>query len=409
MPNQEKNELASSNLYKKSNFLISAKYKSNLIENKILAYSLSNIKDFKEDETSHILYSEIKASDLKSILGGNNGSFYNQLKETAAIMTGRVIGMTNSQTKTFEFISIISHAKYEDSVLKIGWNPLLKNYLTNLESNFTLLNLNLMVSFQSIWSFRLYELIKSKSFNNKYEDKSNMDFTIKYSISELKFEIGVADASIDPVRKILDNTKNTEEDYDRALEVAQKADATIYDTWADFKRKVLDTAVKEINESPLSEMNVYYETTKSGLGGKTSGIILHVHLKGKDNFVEEEHPQTTSELDDLIDEVRDFMESDFKSKEIRVLLQAAENDVDRIKKAYECLLYSNKEITNRMGFMIDAIKNGYTLNGYTPKSKKDGGVVKDDEFYYGDRSNSFCNFKQNKIDFDALKEKCLAN
>ena len=139
-------------LYKKSNFLISAKYESSLIENKIIAYSLSKALDFKEDPNSKILYSEIKASELKSILNGNEGSFYSQLKNIAPILTGRVIGMTNSSERTFEFISIISHAKYENSVLMIGWNPLLKNYLSNLENNFTLLNLDLMMSFKSIWS-----------------------------------------------------------------------------------------------------------------------------------------------------------------------------------------------------------------------------------------------------------------
>ncbi|MBO5621939.1 MAG: hypothetical protein J5959_09965, partial [Butyrivibrio sp.] len=66
---QEITELAlnnSNSKYSKSNFLIGAKYKSTLLENQILAISLSNAKDFHKDEKG-ILVSTIQAKDIISL------------------------------------------------------------------------------------------------------------------------------------------------------------------------------------------------------------------------------------------------------------------------------------------------------------------------------------------------------
>lgn len=343
-------------LYKKSNFLISAKYESSLIENKIIAYSLSKALDFKEDPNSKILYSEIKASELKSILNGNEGSFYSQLKNIAPILTGRVIGMTNSSERTFEFISIISHAKYENSVLMIGWNPLLKNYLSNLENNFTLLNLDLMMSFKSIWSFRLYELLRSKCYP-KYYNWDKEYFEINYNLSELKFEIGVADAGDDDVRKILDNKQLSEEDFDLALKKAEQKSAAKYKHWNDFKKKVLDPSVSEINELELSDIDVSYDLIKSGYGGEVRNICFKIRLK-KQNLCDKKEIPDTASIDNAMDELRDYLSSEFKSSDIRLFLKQADNNVQAVKDAYDIYKMSSN-VKNPIGFIIDAIAGKY--------------------------------------------------
>ena len=354
--NKNKSITVNQDLYKKSNFLISAKYKSSLLENKIIAYSLSRSSDFIEDPKSKIIYSRISASEIRELLNGNEGSFYSQLKELAPILTGRVIGITNSVDKTFEFISIISHAKYENSELIIGWNPLLKDFLVNLESNFSLLSLRLVLSFQTNWALRIYELLRAKAFS--YYSVSNNEYRIQYSLSELKFELGVADASNEEIRKILDNKKLTPEDFDKALNKANEKGIAKYKTWSDFKRKVIDPAIKEINSIDCSEMNISYKLKKCGLGGKVDGIEFFVKMN-KSLPKETIDADKIQEIDDLLDELRDICGSDFKSKDLRHFLSVANGDISKVKKAYE-VYKKSKDVDNNVGFMISAIKDGYS-------------------------------------------------
>ena len=51
--------------YSKPNFLISAKYKSSLMANKVLAISLSRLQE-AEDSKDGVLISDIKASEKKT-------------------------------------------------------------------------------------------------------------------------------------------------------------------------------------------------------------------------------------------------------------------------------------------------------------------------------------------------------
>ena len=64
--------------YVKSNFLIGAKYKSSLLENKVMAISLNKIKDAEEDKEGTLIV-RLKASELKKLLDSKSGSFYSQL------------------------------------------------------------------------------------------------------------------------------------------------------------------------------------------------------------------------------------------------------------------------------------------------------------------------------------------
>ena len=76
--------------YNKPNFLISAKYKSSLMANKVLAISLSRLQE-AEDSKDGVLVSDIKASEIKKLIGGNYGSFYKTLEKTAREIPCRFI------------------------------------------------------------------------------------------------------------------------------------------------------------------------------------------------------------------------------------------------------------------------------------------------------------------------------
>lgn len=351
------------NYYKKSNFLISVKTDSSLLENKIMAIALNKIMDVQFDKQTKKIYSRLKAADIRALLNGNGGSFYEQLEETAKLMTGRVIGAKDPEEKTFTYISVITMADYRDGIFTIEWNDHLRKYLVDIGKDFTLLNLNLMTKFKSTWSFRLYEILRSKSFNHKNEDQNNTHFEFEYYLSELRFELGSANANLPSVRRYLDKRKVEEEDFDNALKIAIKAGECSYVEWRNFKRKVLDIAVNEINNNPLSEIHIQYIPVKSGKGGKIRSIKFITDIKReeekKENIIENIDELNEISEDDVFDEAWEVLSKDFKAKEVRVLIREAKYDVEKIRKAYDILKKKRTDTDNKMGFMISAIKEEY--------------------------------------------------
>ena len=90
---EEKNTPYKDNKYSKSNYLISAKYASSLLENKITAISLAKIqkKEYVEDKNGRIVCN-MTANELRKLLNANAGSFYSQLEPVAINMTSRTLG-----------------------------------------------------------------------------------------------------------------------------------------------------------------------------------------------------------------------------------------------------------------------------------------------------------------------------
>ena len=185
--------------YQKSNFIISGKYKSSLLENKLMAISLSKLQ--YAEETSDSLVSRIKASELRELLKGNSGSFYQKLDEAARKMTGKTIGISNPEEKRFCYLAVVIMSKYENGEFIIEYNKHLKKYLCNIKQNFTILNLSLMLSIDNGYGFRLYELLKSKAYYPKgYENRTKSEtFLVKYSVAELKLLLGIVNAELDTV------------------------------------------------------------------------------------------------------------------------------------------------------------------------------------------------------------------
>ena len=123
------------------------------------------------------------------------------------------------------------------------------------------------MSFDSKYSYRLYEILKSKAFHSKNSSSTEEEFSLHYGISELKLAVGVVDTNADAVSKML---KKHNPDFDKIVnEVSRDKN---FNVWSDFKKRVIDVAVKEINEK--SDLLVKYELIREGYGGKVTGIIF---------------------------------------------------------------------------------------------------------------------------------------
>ena len=366
---QEKYEIKD---YVKSNFLISAKYKSTLFENQIMAISLSKILDAEEDELTGIIESHIRASEIKALLNKkSSGSFYDQLKRAANNMTGKSIGVEDKDREAFDYIAIIIRATYENGIFTIKYNPDFKQHLKNIRKNFTPFNLRVMIKFTNVYAFRLYELLKSKAYMPKVGLVKDKTFKEEYTLSELKLIMGVVNPENEKVKRFLNNCKTP--DFDRAVEIAPEQ---MYSTWMDFKKYVLEPAVNEINE--MSDIKVTYKNITGGKGGKTYLLHFYVTYLGED--IREKRILTEEEKDNVLDEIMELIEEPLKLKDIKAIASASEYDIDRIKAAYKIVKSQAGEIRNLTGYLISAIENEY--QSVTVEAKESGkkGYVKKNQF-----------------------------
>lgn len=389
---EEKSTPYKDNKYSKSNYLISAKYASSLLENKITAISLAKIqkKEYVEDKNGRIVCN-MTANELRKLLNANAGSFYSQLEPVAINMTSRTLGFSdpNKNGGVFDYISVVDRARYENGTFSIFYNSDVKEYLSDFKANFTVLELPIMLKFKNVYSFRLYELLSSKSYYRKGIPKElkTQVFNIEFNLSELKLDMGVVNAELDAVRKELNNKQAP--NFDRAVE---KSPEKKFNTWYEFKRSVLDLAIKEINEK--TDMKVTFSPLKGGRGGKVYGVEFIVDLTGRNvdaikDVISSKEKMTEDEKIDFIIDVKCLLKG-FPTKDVRAICKTSGYNFEKIEKAYE-LLKKQNDIENPTGWILSCLKNGY-----------------DDHFKASNNKiNSFNNFHQRTYDYDELEKELL--
>ncbi|WP_026504931.1 replication initiation protein [Butyrivibrio sp. NC3005] len=396
MPSNTKNTstnlMPKSGNYKKTNFLIGAKYHSTLMENKILAVALSKIQQAQEDDKGNLVV-RLPASDLRKVFNDKNRNLYKQLNEVAHTLTGRVIGATDPEMKRFDYISLVSRCTYEDNILQIKFNGELKNQIVDIKEKYTLLNLPMMLKFRSVYSFRLYEILKSEAYKASYHSQNNMfGYDMHFSLSELKLDLGIVDANDQKVRQILSDKSIP--DYDKAV---QEANNQVMAQWKDLRRWVIDKAIPEINE--MTELEVTYDTDRAGRGGKIVGITFHVETS-KIRGSSQPKAQEIKEVDifELVDEVIELITEKITAREAKSIIEAANGDMAKVQRAYT-LYKSQKNVDNMVGWLISAIRDEYQE-----------GIRKSNEAYMNKAKYVYQDtFEQNVYDFDELEKNLLKN
>ena len=377
------------NIYPKSNLLISGKYKSTLLENQIMAYSFAHADQFDLGQSEReTIKSTIKVSELRKLLGANSGSFYQKLSQTAESMTGRSIGMSTPDGTTFDYISVVTRARCKDGIFTIEYNGAMRSLLVNLQRNYSKLNLTIQMKFRNNYAFRLYELLKQKCYHSKDDQTSESHvYKVRMNLAELKLELGIVNADLDSVRRVLKNAKTP--DYEKAVE---KSPERMFDNWSDFKRKVLDKALAEINE--VSDLRVSYETLRQGVGGKVKDIDFTIRQISMSDAQASAVLLSEDEKVDLLVDLRVMTGKRFPTKDLRAIAEAAGWDAEKVEKAYDLFL-EQKDVANPTGWMIRCLQEGYERKPEkeAPAGKKAG--------------KSAHGFPQNEYDFSSLEKMLL--
>lgn len=405
--------------YRKSNTLITAKGKSTLLGQKLFAIGILMAREIEDGS----LVAEIPGTYLRKAMGRYNGSFYDQIvslvepqKNRASLLDWRIIYKDKDEQK-IEASNVITDVTFKDGMLTLRYNSKIKKYITGLRNNYTVLNLSETLTFTSIYTYRLYEVFKSEMDYQRAVTKSEGPYVITYNIVDLKLMLGIINPQENA--EIAKALKKDNPDYERIEEKAKETGQTKMSNYTDFRRYALERGRKELNAK--SSIHMEYEPVRMGRGGKVVSIRFTLSRKGEENpekkadmirekvesyknipVGQQAHaatPKTVTAMDPaevfvMIDEVLDAAPGELSARDAGAVLEAADYNMDAIRNA--CALASRrKDIDNLVGWLISAVRDGYTD---VPVSGKRGRK----------HANSFNNFEQNTYDYESL-EKELEN
>lgn len=338
----------------------------------------------------------MQASYIRSMIQPekSNGSFYDQLLKVSINMTSRQFIIQDENG--FDIFHLTPRAKYEKNkgIFKIYWEKELEQYINMIPAkNFTLLSLQMFMRLQSVYTYRLYEYLKSKMYIPKYADHNLVAVKGFYksiiNLSELKLILGAVDASETDVQKFLiTKSSASSPDYERAVEAAKSKN---FAKWQKFKTQALEIAINEINEK--TDIYVEYETIKGGRGGKVNDIIFYIKKKVAPEPTKIEQ-LSEQKKDEILDQMLNLIEEKVSIRDCKAIAAAAEYDFSVIEKHYRMAKKSGTKIENLVGYMIAAIKNKYEP---PVQAKENQSSSK--------KKNNFKNFNQRGTNMDPEQKK----
>lgn len=229
----------------KSNALIQkSRFSLSTQQQKIVLYLISKISPY-DDEFK--LY-DIFIPDFCRICGidSNNGGNYASIRKMVKDLTDKSVWVTLEDGR--ETVVRWIERPYIDpgkGVISIKLDELMKPFLLFLKDNFTKYDLLYALHFKSKYTIRLYELFQSVHYHD-FEP-----YTCVFDVEELKM----------------------------------RCDGSTYPEYRDFKRRILEPSIREINQ--YSEKNVSYREIKQGR--KVLAVEFTVQSKPREERWRVEH------------------------------------------------------------------------------------------------------------------------
>ncbi|MCO8046447.1 replication initiation protein RepM [Acinetobacter bohemicus] len=307
----------------KDNALINASYNLEVTEQRLILLSIIRARETGQGISSDSKL-EIHASDYASRFDVTKEAAYNALKNAVNNLFERKFSFKEIHKDTNKEIVVksrwVSRIAYVDDLatLEVTFAPDVVPLITRLEKHFTSYQLKQVAQLTSKYAIRLYEFLIAWR---------NVGKTPVISLSEFREKLGL--------------------------------DINEYQKMVNFKSRVLEPAIKQINE--LTDIHVKYEQYKTGRS--ISGLSFTFKHKKIDSIPSERDPNTV----DLFTQMTDAQRHMFANK----LSELPE--MGRYSQGTE----SYPQFAIRIAEMLqnpDRIKELYPYLkkvGYMPSSKKD--------------------------------------
>ena len=279
---------------KKSHYLINASYKLNLMEHRLIALLIAQIKDTDTD----FQLCEISVNNYIKFTGLKTSNYSNFIDVTYSLAKREVtITYLNNNKKETITTKWLSTAEYLNGsgIIRLCLSENLKPFLLQLKDNYTEYGLSNILNFKSLFSFRFYELLK------QFQTNKHRIIAVK----ELKKIIGI------------ENSKRL---------------------YADFKRRILETAQKEINSQTDISFD-FNEVKRSRSVGQIEFFIKSKSKKISKSVLQETKVNDNSFLREVIIEY--FLQLMMTNPKIKNLLNyyLQEKGIDyicnNVKQLYE--------------------------------------------------------------------------
>ena len=366
MPNSE-HSLIESRSYVKSNEMISAKYKSTLLENQVMAIALTRIEEKYNDKDAP-LEARLYPGELKKLVS-DEAHIYRDLKALAKTITGHTMFLEDGKGN-FKAFSVVPNADYQDGVFIIRFNQVLKGHLMGLDKNFTTLEISMMTNFTRNSSFRIYELLKKDLYRSK-PSVNNGRVDVEYNLFEFRFLIGIANSDNIHVQNRIKTMQVI--DWEELYHVLEKNGSK-----SDIKFKTTDKLQKDCirlaQEELAQKSDIRFEYELVRVGRPYKKIVFHIYpnvpvnedeLEVRQQFVKKMNQNNrqmeipmdlTAETMSLYDEYVGHNELD--KEDIDLLIKTADYQVEDVRAA---IVYADaqSEINNYMGYLVSCIRNRY--------------------------------------------------
>ena len=276
-------------------FIQHARYKLTPREQKLILYMATLLKQEDSDfETYLVPVSEIEYI-LKSDESKKHGSFYERLDMLLDSITDKKI--TFPTEFTVDGVRLRGHINWvagavpkynEDGVLcvEFGFSPQMKPFLLGLKEKFTRFEFLEVAKMKSGFSIRIYQMCKSYYYEHIRHGRN----VLAVSIRELKSRLGISDK---------------------------------YPDFRNFRRKVLNVAMDEINEN--TRLHIDYDFIKKGRnitdvrivinekGDVTDDNIAAKYLKPEKNKAAPKKSVATAKLEKRIEQLTEAQRRAFNT------------------------------------------------------------------------------------------------
>lgn len=307
----ELDSISTKNWVTKSNELIESTYKLSLQEQRILLVMASKVQP--KDETLKTY--RFRARDFIEIIGNSKKTgFYSYLREIVNGLQTKVLTIKkDGKQRNYSWV-ITSIYEDNEGYITLQFHPELKGFFLELKDKFTSYQLENVVRLNSVYSIRIYELLK------QYERIRKR----KLTLMELRTFLGI--------------------------------ELTKYKQYGHFKSKVLLVAQNEINNN--TDINFQFNEIKTGRKVTSIEFIIN----STSNLIVEELPSDHGKLEDE-EQLSFFNELQLqlsnlgvKSDKIEWLIKEYPEEQIRRNIAY---VLGRKGIKQKAGYTVKAIQLDY--------------------------------------------------
>lgn len=354
MRKENKNEVivyANEDELKLSNRFIRAKYNATMLDNKIIAISLTRIqKNLNGNKDLEVEYTPSEISKLTGIK--NTSGIYKRLKSCADRLQGVRYIVEDQKHNTFESIVIVPYCRYENGKFTVRFDKAVRKHIYQIAEGFTRMSLSVLCSFdnkKTSAAYRIYQLLKSESYAIS---KNHPSIIVSYDYYDFLLKIGQIDLTNSMIAKEIESGRSSKEIVRLAIEhtTPKMQLATNVSSPRVFMSKVLRPALEEINEK--TDLSVELFDT----GGKGKAIRkVNFRVKNKGQKESRKNDQDILNLLILFDDVVPGI-SNIKDK--IAIIEASGHDINRIEAIYQ-MAQRQDEVRDLVAWMIAGLNGGW--------------------------------------------------